>query len=379
MFNQDTKKYLVAAIRAMLRQEPAPQLPDSLNLKELYKLSKKHCVENIVYYALEQLTIEGEEELLATWQRNRDGNIIKVMNQLTELDYLSAQFESMDVKHLPLKGPLLIDLYPQIDFRYLGDLDILVEEADLQKVADFIHAQGYVPIDEDYALHHQEYRKKLGAFALDLEIHSDLVGANTVYYKLYQKPWQKLSLEKVTDYRYQMNMDDFYLFLLVHLAKHYYNSGTGIRSLMDIYVYLNAYRQELNFSYIDEQLEKVELKNFRQEVEDLTEAWFGEGEFSISLEQMAENFLNHGAYGDLNSLVDNRLNQSFKDGKGSKVSYALHRFFLPRLTMEGIYPILKKHPYLLPYFWCHRIISAILHPSKRHRMAEELSRLKQVK
>lgn len=376
MYSQISKDYLVATIGAVLRQDKVPEPPKELDFKEFYRFAKFHCVENIVYHALEQIEIEGQEELLAKWAQNRDGNIFKLMTQLGELERLSAAFEEMKIKHLPLKGALLVDIYPQFDFRYLGDLDILFEEKDLPKVFEFMESQGYKAVEEDFAIHHTDYSKTMNGFEMMIEVHNDLVEKHREYYELYEEPWSNLQLENVTNYRYKMSLEDFYIFLLVHLVKHYYNSGTGIRSIMDIYVFLNAYGEQLNYSYIDQKLDLVGLKEFRDSIEQVTMSLFEGTPLPEKLIEMAERLLSHGAFGDRESFLTNQLENGLKSKRQSKIGYIASRIFLPRLRMEGLYPIIKKHPYLLPYFWCHRVLSRLFNKKNRKNLKQEISRLK---
>ena len=42
---------------------------------------------------------------------------------------------------------------------------------------------------------------------------------------------------------------------MTHMFKHFEGSGTGIRSLLDQYVYLNRLEDSLDFPYIDKQCE----------------------------------------------------------------------------------------------------------------------------
>ena len=53
------------------------------------------------------------------------------------------------------------------------------------------------------------------------------------------------------------------------MFKYFDGSGTGIRSLLDQYVYLNRLEDSLDFPYIDKQCEILGIADFEKENEDL--------------------------------------------------------------------------------------------------------------
>ncbi|RHV09479.1 hypothetical protein DXB73_13790 [Clostridium sp. OM05-6BH] len=56
---------------------------------------------------------------------------------------------------------------------------------------------------------------------------------------------------------------------MTHMFKHFDGSGTGIRSLLDQYVYLNRLEDSLDFPYIDKQCEILGTADFEKENRDL--------------------------------------------------------------------------------------------------------------
>lgn len=56
---------------------------------------------------------------------------------------------------------------------------------------------------------------------------------------------------------------------MTHMFKYFDGSGTGIRSLLDQYVYLNRLEDCLDFPYIDKQCEILGIADFEKENGDL--------------------------------------------------------------------------------------------------------------
>ena len=66
----------------------------------------------------------------------------------------------------------------------------------------------------------------------------------------------------------------FYIYHLAHFAKHFYEMGSGIRSVMDIYVYLRAFGKEMDIRYIERELKTLELYEFGKQMRNLSLFWF---------------------------------------------------------------------------------------------------------
>ena len=75
-------------------------------------------------------------------------------------------------------------------------------------------------------------------------------------------------------YEYCMSDKDFYLYMLAHECKHHSNSGTGVRSFLDLYMY-NTVKGNLNRAYLDGELDKLGLREFGREATELANKLFG--------------------------------------------------------------------------------------------------------
>lgn len=73
---------------------------------------------------------------------------------------------------------------------------------------------------------------------------------------------------------YHMNWDDYYLFLMEHFAKHFNESGSGIRFVLDIYIFLEAKKKELHPEYLKKKQKELGLEEFCREMEEIAYRWF---------------------------------------------------------------------------------------------------------
>ena len=83
----------------------------------------------------------------------------------------------------------------------------------------------------------------------------------------------------------------------------------------------------------------------------------------------------HGAFGTSETLRDFYKEKYRKEYNiTTEKGFFLRRMFMERERMEFIYPRLKKHGWMLPFCWVHRLFKAVLF--KRGRVKSELEGFK---
>lgn len=94
------------------------------------------------------------------------------------------------------------------------------------------------------------------------------------FYSYYYNVKDRLVKDEGSEFGYHMTPDDSYIYLLCHMYKHYLYVGTGLRSLMDIYLFNKRYSDELDMEYISRELEKLELLKFEKNTRSFAEKVF---------------------------------------------------------------------------------------------------------
>ena len=83
-----------------------------------------------------------------------------------------------------------------------------------------------------------------------------------------------------------------------------------------------------------------------------------------------------GAYGTTERRVVNNMSQyRKKDGSISKAAYVLKRLF-PGKEHYDYCPALKKHHWLLPFYWVYRVFRMIFSEERRNRIFHEITIVK---
>ena len=133
--------------------------------------------------------------------------------------------------------------------------------------------------------------------------------------------------------------------MTAHEWKHYINGGTGIRSLLDCYVYCKSNGDTLDWDYITEQCEQLNISDFEQERRALALKVFSSDtlpDLSDIEQEMLMYYLTAGTYGTFENNINNKLKNR------TKVGYALSQIFPSLPYMKESVRFVRKYPVLYP-------------------------------
>lgn len=360
--SMNNKKYLINLIKSILNLEQPNEKSDDVSFEEIFKLSKIHNIANMTYYGVVKLKNKPSKGLMELWKQEYNIGLAKDVIQANELSLLSSLFEKEKIKHIPLKGFELKKLYPKSDMRQMADLDILISEEDKEKVK-------YLMLKMGYTIEHYGTGKDDGYIKppfLHVEIHNNLFVEYDSYF--YNYFYEISTLEKInfkTGYVEKFNGEDDYLYNFVHIVNHFKTAGTGVRSVMDFWLYKEKFKDTLDWGYINQSLKNLKLEKFHSIFSRLADSWFKEEKFDPLLEELGKYILNAGVYGTNKERV---LNVTIKTGKGqkilNKIKIVLSMTFPKRKIMESQYPALKKRGYLLLFYYFVRIFKLLIFKRK---------------
>lgn len=356
---------IINALREVINNDESFKFDSSMDWERIFYLAQQHKVENIVAYALLPYEHELEESIRNLYMSAIYISTVVDTQQDYELAELLKLFCKNKVKYMILKGYKIKQLYPAQNMRSMGDIDILIHPEDADKVKTIAASVGYCITYENI----REFNCQK-APNINIEIHLDLI---SVKYKrlhtYYIGCWERAVKED--ECSYCMTAEDYFIYHVVHLMKHYKGTGTGIRSFLDIYVYLKNNKEMLNWRYIDNELKMLDLDVFAKNCMELAEAWFGCKEKNALLKEMEKYVFKSGVYGSDEHaeiyekvLMENRW-----------AGFVYLRILFPSIhDMSAKYHILRRHPYLLPIYWVKRLIWKILKKHKKKHPLIELAK-----
>lgn len=338
-----------------------------MNLEMLYRTAEFHTLTAVTAFALEMTGIKNKSFCQAKEKAIRKNMLLDI-----ESEKLCAYLEKNKIWYMLLKGSILKDFYPRYGMRQMADNDILFDFNYRKIVKEYFESNGYYVISYGKS-NHDVYEKKP---VLNFEMHTSLfyTGHNEKWQKYYNNIKSKLIKDDNCKYGCHFSDEDFYIYLTTHEYKHYSGKGTGLRSLLDRYVYLHKKSDYLNWKYIETECDKLEIANFEKQSRELALKIFtasANTELPESDKQMLEYYLTSGTYGTLENAVKvKRKEYAEKTGDISRLSYIINRIFPDKEWYEENQPFYNKHPYFKPFFVVIRLFRSVFF--KRKRILSEL-------
>lgn len=328
----------------------------AIDWNSVCKTACRHRVENLVYEALRLLPekLQPDAEIRTALKQNAGVSTVQDMHQYYEVHALFEAIEKRKIPVIPLKGWVLKEIYPKSDLRSMADVDLLIHEEDAQAVKKMVQELGY-EIFLYGSGKHDVYRKKP---YMSYEFHKRLTGNKEACDV--GSIWSRARKTDGYEYRYQMSEEDFYIHLIIHMAGHMVNGGTGIRSFLDLWVYSDKYGGMWDEEYINARLKELGLEIFAKQAQHLAELWFGDGEEEETEEdvRLEEFVLNSAAYGTTNVTVIGNVvvGDKISSFRGfGKIKYVCSRLFPSYKWMAGRYDALERYPYALPGYYIYRL------------------------
>lgn len=353
--------------------DTVPDLRQIGDLDPLLHYCGQHSVTAMVAMALEaawKLSPPEDPAVMTPWKQAKDKAIRKNILLNAERARILAYLDSIGCWYLPLKGSFLQFDYPKFGMRQMSDNDILFDAAMDQQIRDFMVDSGYkVEIFGQYD--HDKYLKEP---VYNFEMHRQLFSPrfNERIAKYYENIRDLMEKDDGNRYGYHLKPEDFYIYMMVHAYKHFVNYGTGIRTLVDGYVFLNRHR-DLDWSYMERELETLGLLDYERQSRSLSEKLLRVPKREVQLSDaegvFLSQFLGAGTYGNRQRLVENTLDRMAKTEKSSsfllKLRYFWDRVFPPMEFMVLWAPELEEKPWLLPFFQIKRLLLSLFKAPKR--------------
>ena len=344
-------------------------------LTELIFLSRQHQMSALIAAALVKTEVHNnvliqERARAVCLERTFDHDRKKITEEL----------ENAGIWYMPLKGVILKEFYPQIGIREMSDNDILFDSERAGDVRTIMTELGFTNTSYGEG-HRDDYEKKP---ASHFEMHRKLFDENNYHkplYFYYNDVKKRLIKDEDSEFGFHFSREDFYIYITAHEYSHYITGGTGLRSLLDVYVYLEKYSGELDWDYIRNETDKLELTDFEKQNRRLAQKLFSlklqtgqqnlqkefisiesdrnySGEYNCgeisNLTQEEKDILkyhvNSGVYGTWDQAIRSRAERK---GMGR---YLISRVFLPMRLVKDHYPVFYKYKILLLFLPLYRLI-----------------------
>ena len=338
-----------------------------MDLPEIFDLSVRHSLVTVCAHSLEQVMTLPPYFLEEKYKTIRILSLYDI-----ERAGIFEDFENEGIRYLPLKGIVLKGLYPKSYMRQMSDNDILCENSRMADVRDIMVKHGF-SVTYYGKFNHDVYEKEPTlAFEMHRELYCDRIRSKEYSYR--RDFLEKCEKDREDGFRCHMTDEDLYVFLIYHTYKHYRIMGTGLRSLLDIYVF-NKVKKELDHDYLDKELDNLGLSAFEAGVRNLSEKVFTGMSLSESEQAELLFFVNSNTHGTYENIMTADLGND--DSKKAKLKYIRKRVFPDPESMKHGHPLVYRYKVLYPFWIVARPVKGLV--ANRKYMLSEFRRLKRFK
>lgn len=331
---------------------------ENIDIDRLYAVSKFHSLTAICAMALESAGVTLSDK----WREVKAKAIRKNILLDAERAQILGYFEQNGIWYMPLKGIILKDMYPKVGMRQMADNDILYDSSFQMQVKEYMESKGYKTESVGKGAHDTYHKPPVYNFELHTMLYHELSDKNI--HDHYADVKSRLIKDNDNGYGYHFTDEDFYIFMTVHEHKHYSGGGTGLRSLLDCFVYLWAKGGKLDWGYIGGELDKLGIGEFERKSRALAMKVFSSAELPNLTEderEMLEYYLLSGTYGTHKQSIENRMDKfAAQTGSKSKLRYIMSRLFPNAEFFKAYAPFFYKHRILLPVGWIYRIFKGLI-------------------
>ena len=323
--------------------------------KELFSFARSHSIANVIAVALEQLNMMPPQ-YASEYSRAYKTGLVREATQEVETQDISEELCRRGIKHMLLKGSVMKHLYPSPDLRSMCDVDILYDTAHKNELDEIMTDRGYILAEVSGTDNvNISYVKKP---FMNIEFHGVLMDKDVPLYNSYFGTDFEHTVPD-GDFKAKYPDEDFFVFMAAHLAKHYFNGGTGLRSLADIWLYLRK-KPNLDMDKVKVKLKAIELDEFTDIIIGVTGVLFDGNEPTTLQSEVIEYIFHSGTYGT----------QAHKNADGmedsGKMKFLLRRLFPGKAFMAINYPAVGKCALLLPIFWVIRLFRVLFKKAYKH-------------
>lgn len=352
--------YFLSLVSSVLNGTEAPLPYENCSLESIIRIADETRMDAIFDEAIIMLSkkFSVSAELLSYAKKDLNHWIYIDTAMKYEIENLLKCFDKEQIYNLPMKGYFLKNDYPNPFERSISDYDILFDINDIDSIKNIFKQNGYKFLKND----DQQYHFVKAPF-MYIEMHRSLLKKDNKNYSLLENQLEKAKVRDGYSYSKEMTLEDYYIYMLLHSAKHFSQGGIGIRMIADEYVFYKKYSDQLNQKYLSEQFEKLGITLFEKKLRDISLKWFSKGSEVKDFDDVEEYILLSMTLGRVDvavmSEMERRRVNTETGRKKSRFVNFISSLFPNKTYMENKYSFVEKMPILLPYswacMWCRRI------------------------
>lgn len=356
---------------------------EGIDWPKLFSIAKMQKVEYYLFYALKQnknLPCPDEMRMSAI----KEIRALLVSNTLhrSAIIQLLNDMEAAGIHAVLLKGYALADCYIRPECRLCGDVDILIDPCDEKRACEFMMQQGFDVEPRWRNGHHAVcHHAMLGCIELHVMLYDEIVedvwrfGLGVEH--LVEEPHLEITTEDGS--YYTLGLTDHLIFIVLHMIKHFLESGLSLQMMFDVGLFLKKHAAEIDSVRFWETINSLRYQKLVNCVLWILIKYCGfkledfPGVAEVEPEELNDLLSDIESGGWMGSENRNARIESWNaynrqlivEGK-SKFQYILYMirwkiglywkaFFPSYDKLAEKFPLLKKHKLLLPIVWLYRL------------------------
>ena len=368
VYNSMETDYLLSVLKAVLNKDAVGDTGAKHDWGLLFNLSAYHRVQSMVGYAFlfhESMSPEWRERYGRRFRKlvSKDASYRKLVQEVVKI------IEGASVPCILLPPQEAKGLYPQPELREVEGLYLLIPREEQRRFFTAMQAGGFFYEGEDI----QGGYKFVSREGWRVNASTRLFSFDKKLERSFSGIWAKASPLEGGRYLFRLSPEEQYLLMMGCSAVRFSLGQADIRDAADLYLYLKAYGETLNWTYIDQRLCECDMLEFGNGLRALSCIWFARLPEEIHNEgylDMEEYILSRGMYAKeacmklLPVMARLEIWRTRRERK-ARIQTILHWLFPQRRYMLGLYPILERFPFLLWGCWLRRLLHMAFRPFRR--------------
>lgn len=344
-------KSLLSIVRNYLVEDNDVFIYD--NKDELIELSNKLAISSIVAYVLEKHGQQQYETPLFITYRN----YLLQESLKTEINEL---FSTNSINYMYIKGSSISKYYKDPYLRIGSDIDIVVSNKDYKKTKKLLVNSGYrLEMNVDSECH------LISSSGIIIDLHNCFIEISNLLNNYLQTKFNN---------NHELSIEDTYLLLICHSAKHFNRGVIDLKLFIDLY-YLRVRIKD--FSNIDNMLENLNLLEYKNTLNRYLDYIIGKTELDDTLNILEEYIIDRSESSIFKNQIIGKIARDGLVNNNKKItlfSYIYSRIFIPKDRMYEQFPNLYKHKMLLPIYYMYRPFYMLYKSrSKLYKIKDELN------
>lgn len=358
MVLQQERRYLLMMITAILNQKKAPALSNAqISWKSMYQTAESNQVAGLLYVGVLGADADIDKGVKGLFFESYQKELKNIPVYQKAEEALVRQFEKSRIHSMILEGSSLRDLYPHREMRKMDRIRVWVQKNEIRRMDGIMRGLDYEPCEnrEDQGI---LYYKPPGVY---VAVYDKVRFVNKKLERFFDSPmWM---FPRAGEHRciHCLDKEESYIYMVGKSANEYALGRMGVRSVLDFWLYEKQHEEELNWPHIEKVLKKYKILEFSEHLLELGDIWFANGvsermEIYNAMEAYIFSKGEHGRQisGKILPLLDDVADFYRRDRRGEWLNKRREWLFPPKEYMEGLFPILKKFPWLRPACWLIR-------------------------